>query len=120
LWETAYLVEYMGGNLSSVYTLPGAGDLYVTCQGGRNSRMGRWLGLGLSYAQAKKQHMPDETVEGAELLLEIGPTIQALVENGTLDGNRLPLVRTLAEIVRSEQPIPIPWNDFFQCVPTHL
>ncbi len=120
LWETAYLVEYMGGDLSSVYTLPGAGDLYVTCQGGRNSRMGRLLGLGIPYPQAKREYMPDETVEGAELLLEIGPTIEALVRDGVLDGKRLQLVRTLAEIVRSEQPLPIPWDEFFQGVPTQM
>lgn len=120
LWETAYLVQYMGGDLSSVYTLPGAGDLYVTCQGGRNSRMGRLLGLGMPYPKAKQEYMPDETVEGAELLLEIGPTLEALVRDGVLDGNRLPLVRTLAKIVGSEKPLPIPWDEFFQGVPTQM
>jgi glycerol-3-phosphate dehydrogenase (NAD(P)+) len=120
LWETAYLVEHMGGNLSSVYTLPGAGDLYVTCQGGRNSRMGRLLGMGLPYQQAKQQYMPEETVEGAELLLEIGPVIESLVDNGTLDGNRLQLVRSLTNVVQSDQPQPIPWDDFFQGVPTRM
>ncbi|MEM4644077.1 MAG: 2-dehydropantoate 2-reductase N-terminal domain-containing protein [Candidatus Methanomethylicaceae archaeon] len=120
LWETAYLVQYMGGDLSSVYTLPGAGDLYVTCQGGRNSRMGRLLGLGIPYNQAKRDYMPDETVEGAELLLEIGPTIESLIKDGILDGDRLQLVRTLAAIVSSEEAIPIPWDKFFQGVPTQM
>jgi glycerol-3-phosphate dehydrogenase (NAD(P)+) len=36
LYETAYLVQTMGGAISSVYSLPGAGDLFVTCMGGRN------------------------------------------------------------------------------------
>ena len=113
LWETSYLVDYMGGDQRSVSTLPGSGDLYVTCQGGRNSRMGRLLGLGMSYPEAKSRHMPDETVEGAELLLEIGPTVEALVEKGELDGARLPLLRTLARIVGNNVSTPIPWDEFF-------
>lgn len=114
LWETAYLVSHLGGDLTSVYKLPGAGDLYVTCQGGRNSRMGRLLGLGMGYREAKARHMPDETVEGADLLLDIGPTIEALVEKGELDGKRLSLLRTLARVVLSEQSVEIPWDEFFQ------
>ncbi len=114
LWETAYLVEHLGGSMDSVYSLPGSGDLYVTCQGGRNSRMGRWLGLGMNYQEAKGRYMPGETIEGAEILLEIGPAIEALVEKGELDGARLPLVRTLAKIVASDASLPIPWEQFFQ------
>ena len=37
--EIAYMVNTTGGQPRSAYTLPGAGDLYVTAQGGRNSRM---------------------------------------------------------------------------------
>jgi glycerol-3-phosphate dehydrogenase (NAD(P)+) len=116
LWETAYLIEHMGGKQSSVYSLPAAGDLYVTCQGGRNSRMGRWVGLGMPYQEAKQKHMPDETVEGAELLLEIGPSVEALVQRGVLDGARLPLLRTLAKILLSGQTVEMPWDEFFHGV----
>lgn len=113
LWEIAYLVDSMGGQAGSVYTLPGAGDLYVTCQSGRNSRMGRLLGLGMSYRQAKAQYMPDDTVEGAELALAIGPTIEAMVTRGELDGAALPLLRTMIAVVCYEAPIQIPWDEFF-------
>jgi glycerol-3-phosphate dehydrogenase (NAD(P)+) len=113
LSEIAYLVEFMGGKLESVLSLPGAGDLYVTCHGGRNSRMGRWLGKGVSYREAKVRHMPGETVEGAELLLEIGPTIEDLVETQMLDGRRIPLLRALYRILREEAPASIPWETFF-------
>ena len=113
LYETAYLVEQMGGRAQSVFTLPGAGDLYVTCQGGRNSRMGRWLGLGLAYSAAKAQHMPDDTIEGAELALAIGSTVQTMVAAGRLDGARLPLLRTMIEIVCHDAPVIIPWDAFF-------
>lgn len=113
LWEIAYLVEYMGGQQRSVVTLPGAGDQYVTSQGGRNGRMGRWLGLGTPYSQAKAQYMPDDTIEGADLAMAIGPTLEALVSRGHLDGTALPLLRTMIAIVCHDAPVHIPWDDFF-------
>lgn len=113
LWEISHLVEYMGGQLRSVYTLPGAGDQYVTSMGGRNGRMGRLLGLGMRFSQAKAQHMPDETIEGAELARAIGPTIEAMITRGDLDPARLPLLRTMIDIVCRDAPARIPWDDFF-------
>jgi glycerol-3-phosphate dehydrogenase (NAD(P)+) len=50
------------GHQASVARLPGPGDLYVTRQAGRNCRMGRLLGLGLTYSRAK-DHMAADTVE---------------------------------------------------------
>jgi len=113
LWEIAYLADYLGGQMRSVYTLPGAGDQYVTSQGGRNGRMGRWLGLGLPYSRAKAQHMPEDTIEGAELALAVGPTIEAMVERGELDGAAIPLLRTMIAIVCRDAPVEIPWDEFF-------
>ncbi|MEZ4560246.1 MAG: hypothetical protein R2851_06470 [Caldilineaceae bacterium] len=103
----------MGGDLRSVYTLPGAGDLYVTSMGGRNSRMGRHLGMGMSYSDAKRTHMPDDTIEGAELALAMGPTVERMVAAGTLDGAAIPLMRTMIQIVCNDAPVDIPWDDFF-------
>lgn len=113
LWEISYLVDYMGGDLRSVYSLPAAGDQYVTSMGGRNGHMGRWLGLGMRFSEAKAQHMPDDTIEGAELARAIGPTIEAMVERGDLDGARLPLLRTMIDIVCHDAPVDIPWDEFF-------
>lgn len=113
LHETAYLVAQMGGDVGSVYRLPGAGDLHVTCQGGRNSRMGRFLGLGMLYADAKAQYMPEDTVEGAELALAVGPTVERMVAAGSLDARQLPLLLTMIRIVCHNQPMQIPWAAFF-------
>jgi glycerol-3-phosphate dehydrogenase (NAD(P)+) len=109
----AYMVDHMGGQRRSVFTLPGAGDQYVTSMGGRNGRMGRWLGLGMAYSQAKARYMADETIEGAELALAIGPTLEALVARGELDGAALPLLRTMVDIVCRDAPVAIPWDEFF-------
>jgi glycerol-3-phosphate dehydrogenase (NAD(P)+) len=113
LWEIAYLVEAMGGQPRSVFTLPGAGDQYVTSQGGRNGRMGRLLGLGMPYSHAKARHMPEDTIEGAELAQAVGPTLEALFAQGSLDGGALPLLRTMIDIVCHDTQVNIPWDEFF-------
>lgn len=113
LWEISYLVEYMGGQQGSVYTLPGSGDQYVTSQGGRNGRMGRLLGSGMRYSEAKAQHMPEDTIEGAELAQAIGPTIEAMVDRGALDAAALPLLSTMINVVCHDAAVQIPWDEFF-------
>lgn len=113
VWEMVYLVELAGGKRESVYTLPGAGDLYVTSMGGRNGRMGRLLGMGMPYSDAKRQQMREETIEGAELALAIGPTIERMVHAGKIDAARVPLLRAMIQIVCNDAPVDIPWDAFF-------
>jgi glycerol-3-phosphate dehydrogenase (NAD(P)+) len=113
LWETAYMVDYMGGRRESVFTLPGAGDLYVTSMGGRNGRMGRYLGGGLPYSVAKRDYMADITIEGAQLAQAIGPTVEQLVATGQLAGAAIPLMRHMLDIVCHDAPVNFPWDDFF-------
>ena len=113
LWEIAYMVDIMGGDRRSVYSLPGAGDLYVTSMGGRNARMGRYLALGTPFSEAKRTYMPDDTIEGAQLSQAIGPTVEAMIAAGKLDGDALPLLRTMIDIVCHDAPVDIPWDNFF-------
>ena len=37
--------------------------------------MGKFIGMGLTYRNAKKNKMPNETVEGADLIFDIGKKI---------------------------------------------
>ncbi|UCF62255.1 MAG: hypothetical protein JSV37_06045 [Anaerolineaceae bacterium] len=113
LCEIAYLVDFMGGEVENVYGLPGAGDLYVTCVGGRNMRVGRMLGSGMRYAEVKARYLADDTVEGAELAFAIGDTIDALIERGDLDGAALPLLKTVIDIVCRDAAVVFPWDSFF-------
>jgi glycerol-3-phosphate dehydrogenase (NAD(P)+) len=113
LWEIAYIVERMGGDRRSVFSLPGAGDLYVTSAGGRNARMGRYLGLGERYSAAKRDHMPDDTIEGAELARAVGPTVERMVAEGTLDCAAVPMLLTMIDIVCHDKAVDIPWDSFF-------
>lgn len=113
LWETAYMVDLMGGQRRSVFTLPGAGDLYVTSMGGRNQRMGRYLGLGVPFSQAKAEYMADVTVEGAQLAQAIGPTVEQMVAKGRIDAASVPLMLTMIDIVCHDAPVEFPWDAFF-------
>ncbi len=113
LMEMRSLVEYMGGNAASVYGLPGAGDLYVTCQAGRNSRMGRLLGTGLRYTEARDNYMAGETIEGADLALTIGTTIEHLLQQSQLTPEALPLTRTIIQAICHNVPMQIPWTMFY-------
>ncbi len=113
LKEMVYLVKQMGGQVHSVYTLAGAGDFYVTCQSGRNCRMGRLLGLGLHYSVAKAQYMPHDTIEGAELAKIIEPTIDMMIKQGQLESDALPLLQTIIATICYDVPLAIPWRKFF-------
>jgi glycerol-3-phosphate dehydrogenase (NAD(P)+) len=62
LIEMVRLTERLGGRADTVLGLAGAGDLYVTCLGGRNGRFGRLLGAGQTPEQARKAI--GSTVEG--------------------------------------------------------
>ena len=81
----------MAAREHSVWGMPGAGDLYVTCQAGRNSRLGNNLGRGLTYQQTKDGPMKGDTIEGAELGVAVAATLRAMMESGTLDAKSLPL-----------------------------
>ena len=73
--EMCYFIKKIGGQESTVMNLAGVGDLYVSCTGGRNSKMGKFIGMGMTYKNAKKNKMPKETVEGADLIFDIGNKI---------------------------------------------
>lgn len=73
--EMCYFIKKIGGQESTVINLAGIGDLYVSCTGGRNSKMGKFIGMGMTYKKAKKSKMPNETVEGADLIFDIGNKI---------------------------------------------
>jgi glycerol-3-phosphate dehydrogenase (NAD(P)+) len=103
--EMATLTEALGGDPATAAGLSGAGDLYVTCLAGRNSRMGRLLGLGRGYSDAKTSDMPDDTVEGAELARALGPTLERMVAAGRLPGEKLPLMTAVLGAINHDRPL---------------
>ena len=75
LLEMKYLTKYFGGKEITTLGLAGVGDLYVSAAGGRNSKMGSYLGKGYTFKTAKKKFMPNDTVEGEQLVREIAPFV---------------------------------------------
>ena len=113
LVETAQLVQLMGGGLETVFSLPGAGDLYVTTQGGRNSRMGRLLGMGMDPEEAAEQ-MAGESVEGLDASLAIAPAVEQLIGRGVLPPNAMPLLRQIYAVAVKGRPVEPIFEQFFQ------
>jgi glycerol-3-phosphate dehydrogenase (NAD(P)+) len=116
LAETAYLVKMMGGGVETVFSLPGAGDLYVTSMGGRNSRLARLLGKGVPYSAAVEE-MPGETIEGIDALLVVGPAVERMIELGKLEADAVPLLRKLYRIVTRGEPVDFDFDSFFSRLP---
>jgi len=108
--EMMVLVRHMGGSDMSVWGMPGAGDLYVTCQAGRNSRLGRQLGLGLTYAEVKAGPMKDDTIEGAELGIAVAATLEKMMASQHLDRSALPVTSALLAALTRDAPLEIPWD----------
>ena len=100
--EMMYLTKYFKGNEDTVYGLAGVGDLYVSAVGGRNSKMGEYLGKGYTFKRAKKKFMPNDTVEGAELAKEIGKHILKKVNN-----KKIPLMVTLIRVILNNKKLNI-------------
>ena len=97
--EMKYVTKFFKGKEETTLGLAGAGDLYVSAAGGRNSKMGSYLGMGYSFKTAKKKFMPNDTVEGEQLAREIAPfVLKRLVKS------KIPLMRNLIiTIIRNKK-----------------
>ena len=111
--EMTRLVSLLGGNPAKVTSLPGIGDQYVTCAGGRSIRLGRALGRGLTYEQARAE-MAGETLESAFVVMQIAKALPGLEARGLLGKDELPLMRTLCRAVTGSEPVKIDFDSLFQ------
>ncbi len=103
--EMVHFTEFLKGKEETVYGLSGLGDLYVSSAGGRNSKMGEHLGEGYDYLTAKKKFMPNDTIEGADLALEVGPKILKEFEK-----DKFPLMIGLIESICNNKKLEINWK----------
>ena len=92
--EMKFLIKYFKGDASTIFGLAGIGDLYVSAIGGRNSKMGDFLGKGFMFATAKKKFMPRDTVEGEQLAREIAPYVLKKI-----DKKKIPLMCHLLKTI---------------------
>ena len=103
--EMVYLTKFFKGKENTVYGLAGVGDLYVSAVGGRNSKMGEFLGKGFTFKNAKKKFMSNDTIEGAELVFEIGKKILKKVNK-----KKIPLMVDLVKSILNNKKLNIRWE----------
>ena len=100
--EMGYLIKYFKGKEETTLGLAGIGDLYVSAAGGRNSKMGSYLGRGFTFKKEKKKFMPNDTVEGEQLAREIAPYILKKI-----DKKRIPLMNNLLRTIINNKKLKI-------------
>ena len=105
--EMEIFVEHLKGKKETVKGLSGLGDLYVSSAGGRNALMGSFLGEGLTFSEAKKSKMKEITVEGADLIKEIGKKVKE-----EFDEKKLPLMIAMINAILEDKKLDIKWNYF--------
>ena len=92
--EMIYITKYFKGKIETALGLAGVGDLYVSAAGGRNSKMGSYLGQGYTFKNAKRKFMPYETVEGEQLVREIAPFVIKKIQK-----KKIPLMTKLIKSI---------------------
>ena len=110
--EMERMLEVIGVDRRFAYELPGAGDLYVTCMGGRTVRFGKLLGMGHSFSEARKI-MAGETLESIEIIRSMSKAIPELEKRNLLSPTDLPFMRSLIDIVVNGQAVNLPLDTFF-------
>jgi glycerol-3-phosphate dehydrogenase (NAD(P)+) len=111
--EMRGFLKLLGGGEENVTWLPGPGDLYVTVFGGRTVRMGKLLGSGLSYPEAR-QRLAGETLESIEIITRVGRALPVLEQRGQVKPTEFPLMRHLYRIIHEGEAVNLPWEAFFR------
>jgi len=105
--EMEIFVEHLKGKKETVKGLAGLGDLYVSSGGGRNAKMGAYIGEGLIFSEAKKIKMEKVTVEGADLAKEIAKKV-----NQDFDKKTLPLMLAMINAIVDDKKLELDWESF--------
>ena len=105
--EMEIFVEHLKGKKETVKGLAGLGDLYVSSGGGRNAKMGAFIGEGLTFSEVKKIKMEKVTVEGADLAKEIAKKV-----NEDFDENKLPLMLGMIKAIVEDKKLELNWEAF--------
>jgi len=105
--EMEIFVEHLNGKKETVKGLAGLGDLYVSSGGGRNAKMGSYIGQGLTFTEAKKAKMEKVTVEGADLAIEIAKKV-----NEDFDEKKLPLMLAMINAITENKKLEFNWELF--------
>ena len=107
IYEMEIFVEHLNGKKDTVKGLAGLGDLYVSSGGGRNAKMGSYIGEGLTFSEAKKTKMEKITVEGADLAMEIATKV-----NQDFNNEELPLMLGMINAIVEDKKLELDWESF--------
>ena len=107
IYEMEIFVKHLKGKKETVNGLAGLGDLYVSSGGGRNSKMGFYIGQGMSFSEAKKNKMEKITVEGADLVFEIGKKVRE-----DFSEKELPLMISMISAIIDDKKLELNWENF--------
>ncbi len=108
--ELRLLSEWISGNDPQTkesqrdiiaFDLAGMGDLHVTVGGGRNSRLGTYLGQGHNLSTVLDNQMLDVTVEGVDTGRQIHSAVIAAFETEKLHAEEIPLTLAILECINT-------------------
>lgn len=85
------------------FDLPGMGDLHVTVGGGRNSRLGTFLGKGRKLSELLTSDLKDITVEGVDTGKRLAPGFYAACKSGVLPIDRVPLTSAILDTIVNDK-----------------
>ena len=105
--EMEIFVEHLKGKKETVKGLAGLGDLYVSSGGGRNAKMGSYIGEGMTFSEAKENKMKKVTVEGADLAIEISKKVKQ-----DFDKKKLPLMIAMINAIVDNKKLELDWELF--------
>jgi len=112
VYEMRCLLRALGGGEANVAWLPGAGDLYVTVFGGRTVRLGKMLGQGISFTEARRI-LAGVTLESVEIATRVARALHKLAARNLLRLEDFPLLLHVDAILNHAAPVEIPWDRFF-------
>ena len=110
--EIAIISKMLGLSTDFAFGLPGAGDLYVTSQGGRSVTVGKLLGEGKTIKEAS-QILAGETLEAVMIIEQMGKALPKIFEKGLLKETQIPFMNMLVDTIVHKKPIEIKLNSFF-------
>ena len=111
--EMGVLLRLLGGGLDNLHGLPGPGDLYVTVFGGRTVSLGKLLGKGIPFTEAR-QILAGVTLESVEIIARVAEALHKLEGRGLVKAADFPLLLHLNTIIHQGAPVNIPWDAFFR------
>ena len=107
IYEMEIFVEHLNGKKETVKGLAGLGDLYVSSGGGRNAKMGSYIGEGIIFSEAKKTKMKNVTIEGADLAREIAKKVKE-----DFSEKKLPLMIAMINAIVEDKKLELNWEAF--------